>query len=1122
MKNKLKRKCFTAVISLFVLLLAIQNVSKGNNVRINGMVRVKSVVSDTATLEINLTWENSWRDNFNWDAVWLFLKVKPFGGEWSHVYLAKMQHTASNGYKVLNGETANSVVGVYVYPESNRVSPQASTVVTLKWACGNTYTKEMFDQNRVFLLAQGIEMVHVPYGSYYLGDEVSYHSFRSHSMRILPAEADIIGTDPDFEYSCIPSYWSGSATDYAPPEGAADRQNNSLWISPYTHAFHAGTVGQNISWIVNFKSLKTIRTFGVSVSSTYTSTAWSGYYRPAQDWYLLGSRDSVTWDTLQRCTPFEAISDVNSYPVRHAIRISRPGAYQYYRIYMPYGYLYNNSIYYAPVLTNVAMSEQDLYPQGVNSLFVDGENAITYGQGYNQLYADDGAAWSGSLPAAYPKGYAGFYVMKYETSQEQYVAFLNTLKKAEQEALLGAAYLASLAPGRYVFGDSLQSSYRNGIVLRAKPTGQPYIFDNDLNGNGVGGEDGDGQYVACNYMSVSDMIAYACWSGLRPMSELEYERACRMPYPQTPVAHEYAWNTAADVSKVTVLNAQGKETESANGTTNVNSGNSLGALAGPVRCGIFARSVSGQVLSGSTYWGVMEMSGNLRELVANVANTTLNRANSGNGLFNVSAWPATPSMYGVRGGGFAGADSLLRTSDRSEISGYITSVTLRDSTVGFRLTRSMDISTTDAGKVICPNGLSVDTTCVQSPMELQSVLPVQPEGKITYLWYVSVDNGTSWGVITGANRDRLIYSDFDNTTVAMRLYKFRRKAVWPAGEAIAEASVYVEPLPWVENLQTEVNPGTEISVSHRWGDGIVGEWTLSGAPAGVAVSSAGKISGIGPDLVTHFTVEVFPQHCPQTVYTKDIEVQRRFDYIGAETSIALSAGDYIMECWGARGGYGRINGKATPIPSNGGYCYGEIRLVNTTRFYVNVGGIGGNAASYCRWCGGGTGGWNGGGTGGYDDTDDAGGGGGGASDIRMASGNLYSRIMIAGGGGGGGCSAASGGGGGLSGSGYYPGTQLTGYAFGVGATGYGGGNNACGAGGCGGGYYGGFSPGWYGGSGGSGYISGHPGCNAIMGDGNLAPSGQPIHYSGIFFENTKMENSVGSGNGKILIRPLVR
>ena len=42
---------------------------------------------------------------------------------------------------------------------------------------------------------------------------------------------------------------------------------------------------------------------------------------------------------------------------------------------------------------------------------------------------------SGTIPSAYPKGYAAFYCMKYEVSEGQWVDFFNTLKDGQKGAL---------------------------------------------------------------------------------------------------------------------------------------------------------------------------------------------------------------------------------------------------------------------------------------------------------------------------------------------------------------------------------------------------------------------------------------------------------------------------------------------------------------------------------------------------------------------------------------------------------------------------------------------------------------------------------------------------------------
>ena len=113
--------------------------------------------------------------------------------------------------------------------------------------------------------------------------------------------------------------------------------------------------------------------------------------------------------------------------------------------------------------------------------------------------------------------------------------------------------------------------------------------------------------------------------------------------------------------------------------------------------------------------------------------------------------------------------------------------------------------------------------------------------------------------------------------------------------------------------------------------------------------------------------------------------------------------------------------------------------------------------------------------------------------------SLISRIMVAGAGGGAEWAASIGGNGGglIGGNSTY--TDPDFYTICQGATQTSGGTG-------GGGYYGGTTYDYtFAGSGGSSFISGHEGCNAVENNVNeIIHTGQPNHYSGYVFQNTKM------------------
>ena len=179
-----------------------------------------------------------------------------------------------------------------------------------------------------------------------------------------------------------------------------------------------------------------------------------------------------------------------------------------------------------------------------------------------------------------------------------------------------------------------------------------------------------------------------------------------------------------------------------------------------------------------------------------------------------------------------------------------------------------------------------------------------------------------------------------------------------------------------------------------------------------------------------------------------------FTYTGTAQMVTLPKGKYILECWGAQGGY-RSN---AAYGGHGGYSIGTLTLDKAAILYVYVGGSGNT--------GGASGGFNGGGSRpSYH-------GGGGASDIRIGTDSLYARVIVAGGGGSDGASDKKG----MHGGGTSGGSSSENYGTGggggtqtAGGTGGSGNNGTFGKGGAGlnrsSGYGGAGGGGWYGGGG---------------------------------------------------------
>jgi len=184
-------------------------------------------------------------------------------------------------------------------------------------------------------------------------------------------------------------------------------------------------------------------------------------------------------------------------------------------------------------------------------LRIESEEAVTLGGkarnnlgnqdaiGMFRIGDDFNSGFSRTLPTSFPKGYAAFYCMKREMTRRAYAAFFQTLSAAQQSRLYS------------------------------------------------GGEVGTDPHTGCNKAGWSGNLAYAAWAGLRPMTEMEYEKACRGPLK--PVPGEYAWGTSE---------ARAKD-----------------AQAEPA-----AASRSARVAARASYWGILSLGGTLNEYTVAVGN----------------------------------------------------------------------------------------------------------------------------------------------------------------------------------------------------------------------------------------------------------------------------------------------------------------------------------------------------------------------------------------------------------------------------------------------------------------------------------------------------------------------
>jgi len=173
---------------------------------------------------------------------------------------------------------------------------------------------------------------------------------------------------------------------------------------------------------------------------------------------------------------------------------------------------------------------------------------------------------------SYPTGYRAFYCYKYEMTELQYADFYNTLTTTQRSTLGLAGSGITLSSGQY--------------------------FSSTPN-------------KACNNATADRLFAYADWSGVRPMSFLEFNKASYGPLKPVQSGFGYpAWGS--------------------DGGPNYQSFNSN---AGTV--GYLATATSTRIQSGASYYGILELTGSATEPMVKLNYTSFTNAN-GNGVLSSS------------------------------------------------------------------------------------------------------------------------------------------------------------------------------------------------------------------------------------------------------------------------------------------------------------------------------------------------------------------------------------------------------------------------------------------------------------------------------------------------------
>jgi formylglycine-generating enzyme required for sulfatase activity len=336
-----------------------------------------------------------------------------------------------------------------------------------------------------------------------------------------------------------------------------------------------------------------------------------------------------------------------------------------------------------PALPFVVTSEDPLVLGGRTAGRVSSNNGYGMSTPFPDDFHENAVV---TLPARFPKGFAAFWIMKYELTQDQYGTFLNTLSDRQLRIRNPADDPDMARPG--IEGYSLAAV-------------RPFTAT-------VGDR-------SAHFLSWMDGAAFADWAGLRPVTEPEFEKAARGSVG--PTAGEYAWGSDDIHDRRYAISQAGTPHERVNNPGRAGNAVYAGStggetwcwscLRGPLRVAAFRREGATRAEMGVSYYGVFDLSGNLVERAVTIGTAAGRRfdGSHGDGNLNgtgnaagieVSRWPGSSSTgarsqvigamgTGFRGGHWASPARNLRISDREFAA---TPDNVRHSTFGYRFART--------------------------------------------------------------------------------------------------------------------------------------------------------------------------------------------------------------------------------------------------------------------------------------------------------------------------------------------------------------------------------------------------------------------------------------------------
>ncbi len=178
-RRGMRRHLFVFIIIFILFGWSAQKVDANNLVISNVEIGSRSAANNTATIEFDVAWDNSWRNSVNHDAVWLTVRLDISSGTHTLCQLTDTSGSTVTGLDPSGTDDgSDSSLEIYVssdsygawlrpasYQEMKSIDSDNVQLTVNYDSCISAGDTDTLDVD-----VYGIEMVYVPAGSFYAGD----------------------------------------------------------------------------------------------------------------------------------------------------------------------------------------------------------------------------------------------------------------------------------------------------------------------------------------------------------------------------------------------------------------------------------------------------------------------------------------------------------------------------------------------------------------------------------------------------------------------------------------------------------------------------------------------------------------------------------------------------------------------------------------------------------------------------------------------------------------------------------------------------------------------------------------------------------------------------------------